>query len=87
MPEPTLGKEDGKQRKGGGGGGGKQSESEPSCCKHVLVLNLLLSETRGGGTLFGGEGKDKRNLKLAFLVACQSRTPPLPTPCSLNEST
>lgn len=44
------------------------------------MLNLLLSETRRGRTLFGGEGKDKRNLKLAFLVACWSWTTPPPHP-------
>lgn len=59
MPEPTLGKEDGKQRKGGGGGGGKQSESEPSCCKHVLVLNLLLSETGGEEPCLAERGRTK----------------------------
>lgn len=46
----------------------------------VSVLNLLLWERPGrGGTLFCWEEKEKRNLKLASLVACLCPEHPLPT--------
>lgn len=80
MPEPTLGKEDGKQRKGGGGGGGKQSESEPSCCKHVLVLNLLLSETRGGRNLVWRRGEGQKKLETGFPCGMSVLNTPPPHP-------